>query len=202
MVFGGGGGDDAAYRDIVFGDARSASTSSGGAGAAGGGLGKDEWHAGAASGDGEGGLADWMRIDIAALDGCLRRAPIHERLKLPRHVGEHLEGRYGVGSGSGSGGGGRGRTKTLAELREESRCVFDVHATELDDRHRVREQVGDGDSSRTVGGGDRTMATKKEKEEGDSTARASRSDDEHDADDEEEEEEEEDLEAWLDDMIA
>jgi hypothetical protein len=114
MVFGGGGGDDAAYRDIVFGDARSASTSSGGAGAAGGGLGKDEWHAGAASGDGEGGLADWMRIDIAALDGCLRRAPIHERLKLPRHVGEHLEGRYGVGSGSGSGGGGRGRTKTLA----------------------------------------------------------------------------------------
>ena len=162
-------------------------------------------------------LADWMRIDLAALDACLRRLPMHERLRLPRHVGEHLERTYGVDPYGG------GRKKTLAELREESRCVVvvdDARATGEFDAPRCESSSGGGggrggvdvDSSRTVvgGGEDRTMTTVVENEGGDSTtARNGRSDDEDDAededveeDDDDEEEEEEDLEAWLDDMIA
>lgn len=56
---------------------------------------------------------DWMTIDVKALDKCLQQIPIHERLKLPHHIGEHLENAYG-------GGRGGGRKKTLAELREEA----------------------------------------------------------------------------------
>ncbi len=76
--------------------------------------------------------------------------PIHEHLGLPRHVGEHLEGRYGINSGSG------GRKKTLAELREESRCVVVdiVRATEVDnDRHHASSRDGVEDLSRTEEGG-------------------------------------------------
>mmetsp|Transcript_12852 Transcript_12852/g.23101 ORF Transcript_12852/g.23101 Transcript_12852/m.23101 type:complete len:248 (-) Transcript_12852:240-983(-) len=55
---------------------------------------------------------DWMSIDVKSLDKCLQQIPIHERLKLPHHIGKHLENSYGGGKGG-------GRKKTLAELREE-----------------------------------------------------------------------------------
>lgn len=30
---------------------------------------------------------DWMSIDIKALDKCLKQIPLHERLKIPKHIG-------------------------------------------------------------------------------------------------------------------
>jgi hypothetical protein len=152
-------------------------------------------------GDKVGGIVDWwMCINLGALDGCLQCVPIHERLWLPRHVGEHLEGRYGVDSGGG------GWKKTLAKLREESRCIVVnvVRATEVDDNcHRASLRDGVEDSSRTEegGGGQMMMMTMEEKEGGNLMGRTGQSDNEDDAE-QGNNEEREDLEAWLDDMIA
>ncbi|KAL3816604.1 hypothetical protein ACHAXA_001507 [Cyclostephanos tholiformis] len=133
MTFG-GGGDDATYRDIVFGDVlkNSKMTPSGG----GGGMWSttDEWHAASSStndghdGDGAG---DWMRIDVKALDECLREIPIHERLKLPRHVGDHLISMYGADVC---------RKKTLGELREESKCVVGTTESENEEDGKAEEE--------------------------------------------------------------
>ena len=56
-----------------------------------------------------------MYIDVKALDECLARIPMHERLKLPYHVGRHLENAYRANGIAGR----EGRKKKMAELREE-----------------------------------------------------------------------------------
>lgn len=117
---------------------------------------------------------DWMKIDIKALDTCLKQIPIHERLKLPRHIGKHLEERYGV-----DGDGGKGRTKTLAELREESKCIIAESDEPLLDDASKKDEVEVGNDSAKV-----QLENTNNTEDGG-------------ADDEDE-----DLEAWLDDMIA
>ena len=117
---------------------------------------------------------DWMKIDIKALDTCLKQIPIHERLKLPRHIGKHLEERYGV-----DGDGGKVRTKTLAELREESKCIIAESDEPLLDAASKKDEVEVGNDSAKV-----QLENTNNTEDGG-------------ADDEDE-----DLEAWLDDMIA
>mmetsp|Transcript_1017 Transcript_1017/g.1711 ORF Transcript_1017/g.1711 Transcript_1017/m.1711 type:complete len:230 (-) Transcript_1017:52-741(-) len=61
---------------------------------------------------------DWMSVDVQALTACLKQLPIHERLNVPYHVGKHIESRYGIDNAAAAGG-----KKTLAELREESKCI-------------------------------------------------------------------------------
>ena len=131
--------------------------------------------------DGE--VTDCWSVDIQSLAHCLSQIPLHERLNVPRHIGQHLQNMYGdMGS----------RKKTLAELREESKCVVsntiphkmerqitnNLEGDPLPKEDIISEQV---DSAiQTVGGG---------KHENVEEACGG-------------EEEEEDLEAWLDDMIS
>ena len=120
---------------------------------------------------------DWMTIDINALDKCLKQIPIHERLKIPRHIGKHLEDRYDID------GGGGGRKKTLAELREEAKCISAVQDEQLD---AVLEKKKSAQVEKSIVEKEDSKAKRKE----DASA--------GDVGDEEEE----DLDAWLDDMIG
>jgi hypothetical protein len=126
------GRDDAAYRDVVFGDVnKSKITTLDGGDAA------DERHRVSSSSmnDGQDGVAgDWMRIDIKALDECLRKIPIHERLGLPRHVGDHILCMYGEDVC---------RKKTLGELREESNFVVGTTENEVDNDDKAEEKSGE-----------------------------------------------------------
>mmetsp|Transcript_14831 Transcript_14831/g.26945 ORF Transcript_14831/g.26945 Transcript_14831/m.26945 type:complete len:253 (-) Transcript_14831:378-1136(-) len=130
-------------------------------------------------------VEDWMSIDVKALDKCLKQIPIHERLKLPYHIGKHLESMYGAD------GGGGGRKKTLAELREESK------STHVEDDSR--RAVSNDPKSEKEG----VQTEKMKTEQSDSTKmqpdNMNNNDDESDvvADDDGD-----DLEAWLDDMIG
>ena len=59
---------------------------------------------------------DWMSIDIKALDKCLKQIPLHERLKIPKHIGDYLQDKYYND--------GVEHKKTIAQLREESKvCI-------------------------------------------------------------------------------
>lgn len=58
---------------------------------------------------------DYLSIDLAGMAKCLEQLPIADRLKLPQHVGRHLEEMYGGV-----------RKKTLAELREDALVQADV----------------------------------------------------------------------------
>ena len=129
------GVDDAAYRDVVFRDVKKSNDIS----TLGGGDATDERHRVASDlmndGDGQDGVAeDWIRIDIKALDECLRKIPIHERLGLPRHVGDHLVRMYGEDVC---------RKKTLGELREESHCVVGTTESEMDNEEKEGEKSGE-----------------------------------------------------------
>ena len=46
-------------------------------------------------------VEDWISIAVGALDKYLKEIPIHECLKLPYHIGKHLEDLYGVDIGGG-----------------------------------------------------------------------------------------------------
>jgi len=59
---------------------------------------------------------DWMSIDIKALDKCLKQIPLHERLKIPKHIGDYLQDKYYND--------GAEQKKTIAQLREEAKCVI------------------------------------------------------------------------------
>lgn len=71
------------------------------------------------------GDSDWMAVDVQAMTACFKQLPLHERLDIPYHVGKHIESRYGNDNAAGG-------KKTLAELREESKC-------------KVNNETGDGD---------------------------------------------------------
>jgi hypothetical protein len=106
----------------------------------------------------------WMEIDIKALDKCLRQhIPLHDRLHVPLHIASHTEERYG---------GNQNRKKTLAELREESKCIVVQHDDDDDD-----------------GGGGASSNDANEKDDADNIK-------------EDKDDDEEDLEAWLDDVIS
>ena len=107
---------------------------------------------------------DWMSIDIKALDKCLKQIPLHERLKIPKHIGDYLQDKYYNG--------GVENKKTIAQLREEAKCVI------LDEEEIQQEEV-------------ETISKKNEVVK-----------QQHDNEDNVSEEEDEDLESWLDDMIA
>ncbi len=156
-------------------------------------------------------------IDIKQLNECFKQIPIHTRLRLPHYIGRHLEDRYGLGvrptpppAGAAGGGGRENTKKTLAQLREESRCIirdgddikFEGLAVMSDDDNdavvttvsklplsgeggetTTCTQVGGGALERAVGGGGAVAFAG-----GEGIAAA--------------DDNEEDLEAWLDDMIA
>jgi len=107
---------------------------------------------------------DWMSIDIKALDICLKQIPLHERLKIPKHIGDYLQDKYYND--------GAEHKKTIAQLREESKCVIleeeEIQQEEVDEISKKDEVVKQ----------------------------------QHDNEDDVSEEEDEDLESWLDDMIA
>ncbi|KAL7434732.1 hypothetical protein ACHAXH_005666 [Discostella pseudostelligera] len=135
-----------------------------------------------------------MLIDIKQLNECFKQIPIHQRLQLPHYIGRHLEDRYGLGVG------GRGREnekKTLAQLREESRCII----RDDEDDHYALEglTVSEADTEQSKP----TLAARggEKSDEGDSSAtdRAGAVAAEGGT---AEDDNEEDLEAWLDDMIA
>ena len=145
-------------------------------------------------------VEDWMTIDVKALDKYLRQIPIHERLKLPHHIGKHLEEMYGVDGRGGGGSGGR-RKKSLAELREESKCITNAE----EEGEAERQEVASSDSKLEKKGDDNAKRrTDSEQSETQQThqpdSNATRSD--NVSGDDAAEDEEEDLEAWLDDMIA
>ena len=58
---------------------------------------------------------DWMSIDIKALDKCLKQIPLHERLKIPKHIGDYLQDKYYND--------GVEHKKTIAQLREDAKCI-------------------------------------------------------------------------------
>ena len=136
-------------------------------------------------------VENWMTIDIKALDKCMKQIPIHERLKLPRHVGRHLEDMYGVGTPSSGGGeGGGARKKTLAQLREESKCIASKEEEEESKIESSNEELQSSESDALP--------------QNDSEKVEDKIPDGRDADNNaiDDDEEEEDLDAWLDDMIA
>ncbi|KAL7469097.1 hypothetical protein ACHAXS_009342 [Conticribra weissflogii] len=143
-------------------------------------------------------------FDFAALAKGFSQIPIHERLKVPWHVGRHLENVYGVGIS--------GRKKTLAELREESlsydspgmdlptqtsKDVDDVAARETSPEGNGKDEL----SALVEGGNDKTKEKGKESS-GDVTISKDNEGNLDDGGDDGGEEKEEDLEAWLDDMIS
>jgi hypothetical protein len=110
----------------------------------------------------------WMEIDIKAMDTYLRQnIPLHVRLQVPIHIASHIDERYGSGNS---------RKKTLAELREESKCTVNVN----DD---------DGDGNKLDVNVDNKA---NEKDDADNIE-----DEENDDDDDDE-----DLEAWLDNVMS
>ncbi|KAL7541329.1 hypothetical protein ACHAXR_010819 [Thalassiosira sp. AJA248-18] len=125
-------------------------------------------------------VENWMSIDIKALDKCMKQISIHERLKVPRHIGKHLENMYGVD------GGGGGRKKTLAELREESKCMI------------VEEESRQVASSQPQSDKEEVQA----KQSDSAKIQHDKMNNIDDASDGNADDEEEDLDAWLDDMIA
>ncbi|KAL3766433.1 hypothetical protein ACHAWU_007468 [Discostella pseudostelligera] len=139
-----------------------------------------------------------MFLDIKELNECFKQIPIHKRLQLPHYIGRHLEDRYGLGVGATSGGGRRGREnakKTLAQLREESRCIIrdddeDVTLEGLTvsaDTVQSKPSSVEGSGEKSEEGGCRASEIGVVVATGGGTA---------------EDDNEEDLEAWLDDMIA
>ena len=117
---------------------------------------------------------DWMSIDIQAMSDCLKQLPIHGRLDVPYHVGKHIESRYG-------GGGGAGK-KTLAELREESKCI--VKSDNYDVTSMKRSSVEDVPKVEEEAVTNKSTSKTKEPKAGDN------------------DDDEDDLDAWLDDMIS
>eukprot|EP00985_Skeletonema_marinoi_P031679 scaffold37762_cov239-Skeletonema_marinoi.AAC.2 len=120
---------------------------------------------------------DWMSVDVQALTACLKQLPIHERLDVPYHVGKHIESRYGIDNAA------AGRQKTLAELREESKCIVNN-----DDDYGISNSADDLPTVEEVD--TNTNQNSLETEE----AKADNSDGDED--------DEDDLDAWLDDMIS
>jgi hypothetical protein len=131
---------------------------------------------------------DWMSIDIQALSNCLKLLPIHERLDVPYHVGKHIESRYGIDNNNATEG--KKTKKTLAELREESKCIVNnsdcnfgvatMKSTSSDCDVQMVEEVD---------------ANKNSLETNEPVVDKCRTNDGDDDDDE-------DLDAWLDDMIS
>ena len=121
---------------------------------------------------------DWMSVDVQALTACLKQLPIHERLDVPYHVGKHIESRYGIDNAATAGG-----KKTLAELREESKCIVnndvDYGITNSADDLPTVEEV----DTNTNQNSSETEEAKADNSGGD-------------------EDDEDDLDAWLDDMIS
>ncbi len=107
----------------------------------------------------------WMAVDISALTTCLKQLPLHERLDVPYHVGMHIESRYGADTAAAG-------KKTLAELREESKCIVVSNDETVDDKNIISSDTKDD----------------KADDSGDN-------DGDNDEDDD-------DLDAWLDDMIS
>jgi len=134
---------------------------------------------------------DWMSIDIKALDKCLKQIPIHERLKLPYHIGMHLENMYGLDTGVGG-----GRKKTLAELREEAKCV-------IVDNGMPDPVVSSGESeSAKEKAAKEIIPGQNDKSESDIQRDKVGGDNNDDPNAAEDDNDGEDLEAWLDDMIS
>lgn len=149
-----------------------------------------------------------MSIDIQQLNACLKQIPIHQRLRLPHYIGRHLEDRYGL-VGVGSSVGNSQMKKTLAQLREESRCIV------RDDDEEYRKMNTDGTiekksedlsvtASSFAGGDDEKHRWGQEGDASEITTSGvvvgvalpePIAKDNEDDDDK-------DLEAWLDDMIA
>ena len=107
---------------------------------------------------------DWMSIDIKALNKCLKQIPLHERLKIPKHIGDYLQDKYYNDDVE--------HKKTIAQLREESKCVI---LEEEEILHEVEEETPKNNESLKLVDDDEDNVS---------------------------EEEDEDLESWLDDMIA
>lgn len=118
----------------------------------------------------------WMSIDIQSLSACFKKLPIHERLDVPYHVGKILECRYGgmvVG---------QSRKKTLAELREESKCIVSGDGATGSMKNSTHGDVQKEDEKSIT---DISNICVKEKD----SASGNSGD-------------EDDLDAWLDDMIS
>ena len=107
---------------------------------------------------------DWMSIDIKALDKCLKQIPLHDRLKIPKNIGDYLQDKYYNDDVE--------HKKTIAQLREESKCVI---LEEEEILHEVEEETPKNNESLKLVDDDEDNVS---------------------------EEEDEDLESWLDDMIA
>lgn len=113
----------------------------------------------------------WMEIDTKAMDIFLQQhVPLHVRLQVPPHIASHIEERYGVNSKN-------IRNKTLAELREESKCIVD-----------------DG------GGGASSNEALAEQDDSNNVKVDNGVNEKDDADDDDDEEDL--LEAWLDDVLS
>ena len=125
----------------------------------------------------------WMEIDIKALDKCLRQhIPLHDRLHVPIHIASHVEERYGVTSN---------RKKTLAELREESKCIVVQHDDDGCASSSIIETISECSNHDEFTNIVQVDGGINEKDEADK-------DDDNDDDDDDDE----DLEAWLDDVIS
>ena len=72
---------------------------------------------------------DWMSIDIKALDKCLKQIPLHERLKIPKHIGDYLQDKYYND--------GVEHKKTVAQLREDAKCIV----PEEEEIQEVEEEI-------------------------------------------------------------
>ncbi len=111
-------------------------------------------------------------MDVQALTACLKQLPLHERLDVPYHVGKHIESRYGADNIGGK--------KTLAELREESKCIILGNET-VDEKQNSSEAKVNSEAHED----DNQNSSDTKEDKGDD-----------DGDDED------DLDAWLDDMIS
>lgn len=76
---------------------------------------------------------DWMSIDIKELDKCLKQIPLHERLKIPKHIGDYLQDKYYNVE----------QKKTLAQLREEAKVCIpeEEEIQEVEDISKKNEVV-------------------------------------------------------------
>mmetsp|Transcript_12911 Transcript_12911/g.26129 ORF Transcript_12911/g.26129 Transcript_12911/m.26129 type:complete len:285 (-) Transcript_12911:47-901(-) len=149
---------------------------------------------------------DWLeedRVSMAALAKCFSQIPIHDRLKVPWHVGRHLESVYGVGISD--------RKKTLAELREESLSSDSPSVHVSTQTQEILNSVNAGEKPSVESGGDGVSATVEGgdlKAEGGTKGVGSNGDvtiskeTAGNIEDGMEEGEEGDLEAWLDEMIS
>jgi len=88
---------------------------------------------------------DWMSIDIKALDKCLKQIPLHERLKIPKHIGDYLQDKYYNDDVE--------HKKTIAQLREESKCIIpeeeeiQVAEEEISEKNEVSKQQRDNEDT-------------------------------------------------------